>query len=96
MVGHHIADRLVLDARDVVSPLEQGLQGLELCETLQGRVSPDNHVGVVVLNNGLLIGLEAESGALVKDLSQVLVGILGVGSHALLNELLNHHIIDVQ
>lgn len=96
MIGHHIAHRLVLNARDVVSPLEQGLQSLELCETLQSLVSPDNHIVVVVLNNGLLIGLEAEGGAFVKNLPQVLVRVLRVSSHTLLNELLIHQIIDVQ
>jgi len=96
MIGHNIADALVLDPRDVVPPLDEALQRLELCERLQTPVPPHDHVVVVVLDHGLLVRLQAEARALVVHLPQVVLGVRGRGLEALVEELLPQEVVDIE
>lgn len=59
MIRHYISHRLILNAGYVVSPFKKGLESTELSFGLQGAISSNDHVVVVIFNNGFLIGFQS-------------------------------------
>ena len=63
---------------------------------MQRLIPPDDHVVVIVLHYGLLIGLKAQGVALVKYLSEELMRVLSSILEATLQKFFHEHIINVE